>query len=134
MISIELQAKFDNFIKLRESLFYFLESYRCISSVISETLIVAEEIFTNIIRHAYKKECSEFIYIEIKIINNILIMTFKDRGAKFENIKIPDSLSDIKEEIGGLGLYLISKLSDSYDYRREGDWNINEIRKFLIIK
>lgn len=134
MINIELQAKFDNFIKLRESLFYFLESYRCKSSVISETLIVAEEIFTNIIKHAYKKESSELIYIEIKVINNILIMTFKDRGTKFENIKIPRSLSEIKEEIGGLGLYLISRLSDSYDYRREGEWNINEIRKYLIMK
>ncbi len=129
MIDIELEAKFDNFVKLRENIFYFLESYNCPNTVTSEVLIVAEEVFTNIIKHSYLGECLKKIFIKISMVDNILILRFMDDGKAFCNIHIPDSLADIKKKIGGLGLYLISKLSDSYKYYRNGNWNINEITK-----
>lgn len=131
MIEIELEAKFDNFVKLRENIFYFLESINCKSSIISEILIVSEEIFTNIVRHAYGGECNNFIFIKIYLVNNELVVRFLDKGKPFENIEVPDSLAEIKGKIGGLGLYLIKKLSDSYNYYREGDFNINEVKKII---
>ncbi len=129
MIELELQAKFDNFIKLRENIFYFLESNNVKSSIISEILIVAEEIFTNIIRHSYEGESSDFIFVKISIEDDTFILRFMDSGKQVESINIPDSLSQIKGKVGGLGLYLIKKLSDSYIYLSDGKWNINEVKK-----
>jgi len=129
MIEIELQAKFDNFIKLRENLFYFLESYNCPNGVRSEIFIVTEEIFTNIIKHSYNGQCDKIINIKMTMIDDIFTLRFIDEGRIFGKIVIPESLSEIKGEIGGLGLYLINKLSDSYSYRREDNKNINEIKK-----
>ena len=129
MIELELQAKFDNFIKLRENIFYFLESNNVKSSIISEILIVAEEIFTNIIRHSYEGESSDFIFVKISIEDDTFILRFMDYGKQVESINITDSLSQIKGKVGGLGLYLIKKLSDSYIYLSDGKWNINEVKK-----
>lgn len=129
MIELDLDAKFNSFIKLRENIFYFLESNNVKSSIISEILIVAEEVFTNIIRHSYGGESSNSIFIKISIEDDLLILRFLDSGKRVDNINIPDSLSEIKGKVGGLGLYLIKKLSDSYVYYNDGDCNINEIRK-----
>lgn len=132
MIELELPARFDNFIKLRENIYYFLLSYNCPNNILSEILIVAEEIFTNIIRHAYKKECLEKIKININIVEDIFTLRFVDKGDEFKDIKIPETLSQIKGKVGGLGLYLIKKLSDSYRYLRDGEFNINEVTKKII--
>ncbi len=129
MIELELEARFENFVKLRENIFHFLESKNVQSSLISEVLIVAEEIFTNIIKHSYMGECSKVIYIKIFLEGNYFVLRFLDYGKKAENLNIPESLGQIKGGIGGLGLYLIKKLSDSYLYYNDGGMNINEARK-----
>ena len=131
MVSLELDAKFDSFIKLRESIFYYLQKFNFSNNSVSEVLLVAEEIFTNIIRHSYKGECNEPIYVTFYVSNSTLYMTFKDKGEKAEELKIPNSLIELQGKVGGLGLYLISKLSDSYGYKHSGNWNINFIEKDL---
>jgi anti-sigma regulatory factor (Ser/Thr protein kinase) len=131
MVSLELDAKFDSFIKLRESIFYYLQKFDFSNNSVSEVLLVAEEIFTNIIRHSYKGECNEPIYVTFYVSNSTLYMTFKDKGEKVEELKIPNSLIELQGQVGGLGLYLISKLSDSYGYKHSGNWNINFIEKNL---
>ena len=124
MVSLELDAKFDSFIKLRESIFYYLQKFNFSNNSVSEVLLVAEEIFTNIIRHSYKGECNEPIYVTFYVSNSTLYMTFKDKGEKVEELKIPNSLIELQGKVGGLGLYLISKLSDSYGYKHSENWNI----------
>lgn len=131
MVSLELDAKFDSFIKLRESIFYYLQKFDFSNNSVSEVLLVAEEIFTNIIRHSYKGECNEPIFVTFYVSNSTLYMTFKDKGEKAEELKIPNSLIELQGKVGGLGLYLISKLSDSYGYKHSGNWNINFIEKDL---
>jgi len=131
MVSLELDAKFDSFIKLRESIFYYLQKFNISNNSVSEVLLVAEEIFTNIIRHSYKGECNEHIFVTFYVSNSTLYMTFKDKGEKAEELKIPNSLIELQGKVGGLGLYLISKLSDSYGYKHSGNWNINFIEKDL---
>ncbi|MBP7030049.1 MAG: ATP-binding protein [Spirochaetes bacterium] len=131
MVSLELDAKFDSFIKLRESIFYYLQKFNISNNSVSEVLFVAEEIFTNIIRHSYKGECNEPIFVTFYVSNSTLYMTFKDKGEKAEELKIPNSLIELQGKVGGLGLYLISKLSDSYGYKHSGNWNINFIEKDL---
>jgi len=131
MVSLELDAKFDSFIKLRESIFYYLQKFNFSNNSVSEVLLVAEEIFTNIIRHSYKGECNEPIYVTFYVSNSTLYMTFKDKGEKVDELKIPNSLIELKGKVGGLGLYLISKLSDSYGYKHSENWNINFIEKNL---
>ncbi len=131
MVSLELDAKFDSFIKLRESIFYYLQKFNFSNNSVSEVLLVAEEIFTNIIRHSYKGECNEPIFVTFYVSNSTLYMTFKDKGEKVDELKIPNSLIELKGKVGGLGLYLISKLSDSYGYKHSENWNINFIEKNL---
>ena len=131
MVSLELDAKFDSFIKLRESIFYYLQKFNISNNSVSEVLLVAEEIFTNIIRHSYKGECNEPIFVTFYVSNSTLYMTFKDKGEKVDELKIPNSLIELKGKVGGLGLYLISKLSDSYGYKHSENWNINFIEKNL---
>jgi len=123
--------------KLPASLEHLQESMGLISSCardqgfnqnkILEIELAAEEALVNIFKYAYKT-----IEGDVEIIcgldnNENFILEISDTGEPFNVLSVadPDITADISErQIGGLGVFLMKKLTESVQYRYEGDKNI----------
>ena len=101
-----------------------------------EVRLLCEEVLMNIISYAYEEydDIGEmFVGYEYDEKDNCLTLKMCDYGAKFNPIeeKDPDLNSDILErEIGGLGVFLIKKISDFIHYERKTGMNILTIKKY----
>lgn len=104
-------------------------------TALNQTALVLEEIVSNAIKYGYPEAWTNGqIKVSAEIIQNTLYLTIINDGKAFNPTVFPkpdldSSLDD--RQIGGLGLHLISKLSDSVVYLRQNNKNIIEIRKRL---
>lgn len=83
--------------------------------------LVFEEVVTNIIRHSAVSSNGPNIEASLEIDADRTVLTFEDSGTPFDprqqpEPKRPESL-DVAE-VGGLGLVLVRKASESIDYER----------------
>jgi anti-sigma regulatory factor (Ser/Thr protein kinase) len=94
--------------------------------------LAVDEIATNIISYGYK-DVGESAVISIRgeIRDGALVITLEDHAQPFDprTVRMPDAedLAKPLEEraVGGLGIFLAIQGVDSFDYRREGDRNLN---------
>ena len=102
---------------------------------INQVLLVAEEIFINIAKYAYKDEIGE-CKIKIHVDNeNILVCTFEDSGIPFNPLKKEDpniNLSANERSVGGLGIYMSKNIMDNIDYQYINNKNILKITKKMM--
>lgn len=94
--------------------------------------LAVDEIATNIISYGYKDAApTAQIVIGGEIRDDALVITLEDRAPAFDprTRQMPDAeeLSKPLEErtVGGLGIYLAIEGVDRFDYRREGERNLN---------
>jgi anti-sigma regulatory factor (Ser/Thr protein kinase) len=94
--------------------------------------LAVDEVATNIISHGYKDAGpSAVISISSEIRANSLVVTLEDHAPAFDprTVRLPDAedLATPLEDrpIGGLGLFLAIQGVDRFDYRREGNLNLN---------
>lgn len=94
--------------------------------------LTVDEIATNIILYGYKDvAASAVISIGGEIRDNALVITLEDHAQAFDphTVSMPDpaDLAKPLEEraIGGLGIFLAIHGVDRFEYRREGDRNLN---------
>ena len=89
--------------------------------------LVAEEILTNIVLHAYPGKTGD---VEISYTidkNDALTITISDWGISFNPLAESDPDIDVPvndREIGGLGIFLTKKIMDHVHYKREDNKNI----------
>ena len=88
--------------------------------------MAAEEAIVNVINYAYGENEGN---IEVVCISedDRFIIKIVDSGSPFNLLshKDPDIYMDMSERaIGGLGIYLIKKLVDYIEYKRENESNI----------
>lgn len=86
-----------------------------------------EEMATNVIKYSYDDSLEHFLEIRIEILENCVIMTLADDGHEFDPTACPApdiSQNLMNRPVGGLGIYLTARLSDSMNYRRENGKNI----------
>ncbi|OJV23352.1 MAG: hypothetical protein BGO30_08640 [Bacteroidetes bacterium 41-46] len=96
--------------------------------------LVIEEAFSNIVFYAYEPGDSEKIDLSLDCEGNMLVIELRDRGRAFDPTakKDPDTTIPAEErEIGGLGIFLIKKLTDSVEYARIDGVNVLTIRKVV---
>ncbi|MDR3291269.1 MAG: ATP-binding protein [Methanobrevibacter sp.] len=113
-----------------------LNSFEIFESVIIQLELAVEEIFINIVNHAFKDNDLEYMNIHVKIEIERdplkIIITFKDKGIPFNPLKVsnPDtSLDADQRKIGGLGIFIIKKNVDEIYYKYENGENILTIVK-----
>jgi len=97
--------------------------------------IAVDEVFSNISRYAYHPLTGS-VAVRIAIDNNINI-EFEDSGMAYDpfSADTPDiSLSVEERKVGGLGIFMLRKLMDSVEYRREENKNILLIKKKIANK
>ena len=95
---------------------------------ISDIQLATEEALLNIFQHAYPGEHKGEVEVtcEMKSDSDLTIHIL-DTGIPFDILSLsePDLSCSLPErKIGGLGCYLIRKMTDDVQYHRQGDTNI----------
>jgi len=88
--------------------------------------LVIEEVLVNIVKYAYAGREPGDMTIICSEDEEHLILDVEDSGVPFDLLTAaePDVTAGVEERpIGGLGIYLIKKLTDEVRYRRDGDRN-----------
>lgn len=136
--TIRLPARREAFATLRDWLGGIIDGLTVSPKIRSQILIAADEVFTNIASYAYPTGGeSGTIEIEVRLDNPGLTVTFSDSGVPFNPLETPapELEADVENRpIGGLGIFLVRKLMDSVEYRRENDRNVLLFRKDVSAK
>lgn len=98
----------------RKDLKELLQKAEMPEPLLQELLLAVGEALTNIIRHAYRGKAGD-IRIHFKDAGDRVEIVLRDYGDKFDPSRIPEA--DLPpSKPGGLGLYLIRKLTDKVEY------------------
>ena len=94
--------------------------------------LVLEEALSNIINYSFNDNREHKIRISLSLNRNILTIKIKDDGIHFDptSHEPPDiTLPALKRPVGGLGIFLISKIMDTVHYSRKKDLNVLTLTK-----
>ena len=97
-----------------------------------EVNLIVDEVMSNIIRHGFSDDKEHTIKFGLSLEKSDLVMTVEDEGLHFNPLIIPppDTSRPIQErQPGGLGIYIVNKLTREVQYRREGGRNFLVLRK-----
>jgi anti-sigma regulatory factor (Ser/Thr protein kinase) len=89
--------------------------------------LALEEAVTNVIMYAYPPKTDGLVDIEAILRSNQLEFIISDSGTPFDPTAAPEADTTLgvdERQIGGLGIFLVRKIMDSVEYKREGDKNI----------
>jgi anti-sigma regulatory factor (Ser/Thr protein kinase) len=117
--------------RLQEWLEGILEEEHCTMKACSQLSVVAEELFVNIARYAYR-DGSGTAVVRVEMRGPVLTMSFEDEGVAFNPLDhpMPDTGADIDEQkIGGWGIYMTRKWMDKVAYERVDNKNLFTIEK-----
>ncbi len=110
-----------------------LEAMGCPENTGKQLLIVVDEIFANIANYAYEgEEGYAVVHLEAGSEPRSVVMTFLDSGIPFDplTMKAPDtSLKARERKIGGLGIFMVRKLTDEVSYEYADGKNMLKVMK-----
>ncbi|MFO8130450.1 MAG: ATP-binding protein [Bacteroidales bacterium] len=119
--------------KLTGELQKVAEEWNINTGIAMKLELILEEVFTNIVFHAFEDNAGHSIDVFLKRSGDVLRIRIEDDGKAFDLTRIPpaDSLDkDIKERpVGGLGIHFIKEFSDHLTYERKNNKNILKITK-----
>jgi len=135
------QAQFSAEYNQLEPIRKFVEQYAVnlgfASDVVYDLIWSITEIVTNVIKHGYKEQAGTVEVILCRQ-GKDFIMQVRDEAPFFDPKTIPKpdlSLSLDKRPLGGLGLYMTTKLVDSLSHRptENGGNEINLVKRDIIL-
>lgn len=95
-------------------------------ALIPKLELVTEEIFVNQVYYAYRDRGGD-VEIRCRVREGMFCAEFVDSGPPFDPLAQPPpdiTAPLIQRSVGGLGIELVRKLTDSAEYEREGDTNV----------
>ncbi len=107
----------------RAALIAYLEPFALDARVINRVEVVLEEIVSNVVRHS---RGADRLTIEAECVDCAVRLTVEDNGLEFDPLHAPEpaSFSALDDApLGGQGIPLIKRLSQTVDYRRIGPRN-----------
>ena len=123
---LTLNAEIEEFERLRTWLQGIALKLKLPEKTICQLMIAADEVFTNIAEYAYPGTSGP-VTVSAEQNGSQLKLTFSDSGRAFdplENSEPDITLPLEKRQIGGLGIFVVKKLMDGVEYRRENNCNI----------
>jgi len=96
-----------------------------------ELELVADEIFTNIIKYAYPQQKGH-IEVNCRLNKNRILLEIYDHGIPFNPLSYPNPeiVPDIRKiRTDGYGIFLVRRLMDHIVYRRVGSRNCLVLEK-----
>ena len=95
--------------------------------------VAIDEIVANVANYAYVRGSGNLtVNFAFEEQDRTAVLTFIDEGIPYDPVKKEDpdiTLPAQEREIGGLGIFLVRKIMDDMNYRREGGKNILTLRK-----
>ncbi len=91
--------------------------------VANRILVAVDEIYSNICNYSHATRAAASLTRH----GDQMVVEFVDNGGYFDPTKQPDadtSLSAEERKIGGLGIYMVRKMSESMEYTRMEDTNV----------
>ncbi|MBP5399181.1 MAG: SpoIIE family protein phosphatase [Alphaproteobacteria bacterium] len=119
--------------KLEEFLLYLKDDmlkYKLSEKAVFNMVMAAEEIFANIAKYAYTSADNPVVTVKTREEGGFYYVKFIDSGRKYNPLKnkMPDVTVDLKQRnIGGLGVFLMKKLTDSATYKWQNKQNMLEV-------
>jgi anti-sigma regulatory factor (Ser/Thr protein kinase) len=126
ILSIQLPARVENLKTLIQSVSSCAKSQGFGHKRNAEIELAAEEALVNVCNYSYPEKPGD-VEINCKIDGSRFIIEVIDSGIPFDvtSISSPNLTADIDERrVGGLGVFLMKKITDEVVYRRENDRNI----------
>ncbi len=108
------------------------EQWQLSVALVTNLNLVLEEAISNIIFYAFDDKEEHLIDMDFVFEDKQMTITITDEGKPFDPTKkeAPDiTLSAEEREIGGLGIFLMGKIMDSLQYKRENEKNILILKK-----
>ena len=134
MKELKILATLENFTHVVEYIEENLLYSNCDVKLSTQMLIAVEEIYVNIAKYAYSADIGD-VTIKISVDEDITII-FIDHGMLFDPSMIADpdiSLPAKERKIGGLGIFMVKNIMDTFEYKREDGQNILTMKKKLEI-
>ncbi|MCF0175065.1 MAG: ATP-binding protein [Bacteroidales bacterium] len=131
-----LPAKREAFVTLKDWLNSIADELSLPDKTRKQLLISADEIFTNIASYGYPSgDGHAKVMVELDTENEEFSIVFSDKGVPYNPLETPDPdlTKPIEErEAGGLGVFVVKKMMDVVEYRREEDCNILTLKKKIV--
>ena len=97
--------------------------------------VAADEILVNIAHYAYAPNGGDVtVRLDMDEATRMMSIVFIDAGLPFDPLQKQDpdvTLPRKERSIGGLGIFIVKKIMDAVDYRREDGRNILTLHKQL---
>jgi len=121
------KAEISDITEITEFVEMELEKIDCPLKVTTQINIAIDEIYSNIVKYAYKgTKGPATVRLEHRHDPNGILVTFIDEGIPYNplNAKEPDTtLSAEERDIGGLGIYMVKQSMDEIIYEYKDDKN-----------
>ena len=101
-------------------------------AVVSDLTLALEEAVSNVIRHGYGDRPDGLISVMFRATGESIVATVEDAALGFDPLKHPEPDLSVPVEArpeGGMGVYLIKRLMDEVDYRRNDGRNVLTLTK-----
>ncbi len=132
--NIVITNKIEDLGILSDRIEYLGEKWNMPLSITMNINLAIEEVVSNIVFYAFNDEKKHDINISISLSDNIISIDIEDDGMAFDPTiaKQPDINLPIEERpIGGLGIFLVTKIMDEVSYKREQHMNRLKLIKRL---
>ncbi len=103
-------------------------------SVIRDVAVINDEIVSNIANYAYEDSTGQTVTVRIDELSDTLKMTYIDSGYPYNPLEKQDpdiTLAASERAIGGLGIFLVKKMTDNMTYYYEDGKNHLQIEKSI---
>ena len=127
---MRFEARADNLQRARDVVRAAASRKGYSSETVDCVVLAVDEACSNIIRHGYGESRTGDIILEVLYIHDELIFRLTDFADPVDKAKLRSrDLDDVRP--GGLGIHLIRKVMDSFEYldAPQGVGNILELRK-----
>lgn len=133
MVWLEKDALMEN---LDVSIEFVMENLRDINTtkkLMTEVRLICEEVLINTISYGYEGETGKMrVGYEVDRDCQVITLVFENDGSPFDPTQKEDpdvTLDIMSRNIGGLGIFMVKKLSDRITYARENGSNVLTITK-----
>jgi len=135
-VSFKIKNDLSEIAILRDKIELFCKQYQLQQRAINSIKLSMDEILTNVISYSFKDKSPHEIIVRASLDSFLFHIEIEDDGFQFNPLQIPEPDIDKPLEdrqIGGLGVYLVRKLMDCVEYRRENGRNILIMKKNISI-
>lgn len=133
-MSLKLRNSLSEINRLFEQIQSFGESQGMDRRQIFQLNLVVEELFTNIVRYAFKDDRTHWICVAVSHDKDRLTISLEDDGMPFNPValKPPELKGPVESrQVGGLGVHICKELMQGMQYKRVGGRNILTLTKIL---